>query len=50
MKRWHLWLGHEERGKCIVCGRKFPVLRYTNGDDAVWVCWWHRRVVPTEGS
>jgi hypothetical protein len=47
VSRWHLWLGSEaKRQRCEVCGRRWPVLRYTDGKLDVWVCPRHRRVVP----
>ena len=46
MGEWHLWAGSQRKGSCEVCGRKWPVLRYTNGEESIFVCLWHRRVIP----
>lgn len=47
VNRWHLWLGSGvKHPRCEVCGRRWPVLRYTNGSLDVWVCPRHRSVVP----
>ena len=45
--RWHLWLGSGiKRPRCEVCGTRWLVLRYTDGDLDVLVCWRHRGAVP----
>lgn len=46
MSRWHLWLGSEVRRPCEVCGRRWLVFRYTNGELDVFVCRRHRHVIP----
>ncbi len=47
MSGWHLLLGSEvKRHRCEVCGTRWLVLRYTNGDLDVWVCLRHRTVIP----
>lgn len=46
--RWWLWLGSGTRKPCEVCGRRWPVWRYTNGTDSVSLCWQHRHVAPTK--
>jgi hypothetical protein len=47
VSRWHLWLGSgARRPRCEVCGTRWLVLRYTNGDLDVFVCRRHRSVVP----
>jgi hypothetical protein len=43
---WHLWLGHGAKGRCEVCGTRWLVFRYTNGELDVWACGRHRHVVP----
>jgi hypothetical protein len=44
---WHLWLGSEvKRPRWKVCGTRWFVFRYTNGDLDVLVCPRHRTVVP----
>jgi hypothetical protein len=51
VRRWNLWLGHEaKRQPCEVCGRRWPVLRYTDGKLDVWVCLRHRSVVPEDSG
>jgi hypothetical protein len=47
VNRWHLWLGSGvKRPRCEVCGTRWLVFRYTNGELDVWVCRRHRHVVP----
>ena len=47
--QWNLWLGHGIplwRRKCEVCGTRWLVFRYTNGELSVWACRRHKYVVP----
>jgi hypothetical protein len=47
MGEWHLWLGSGKKGlRCVVCGSRWLVFRYTNGDMDVSACWRHRRAIP----
>jgi hypothetical protein len=46
MNRWHLWLGSEAKGRCEVCGTRWLVFRWTDGNLDVWACLRHRSVVP----
>lgn len=51
MNRWHLWLGSEvKRPRCEVCGTRWLVFRWTDGDLDVWVCLRHRSVIPGRAS
>lgn len=46
---WHLWLGHGIplwKRHCEVCGTRWWVFRYTDGELDVWACRRHRHIVP----
>jgi hypothetical protein len=46
VSQWHLWLGSGiKRRRCEVCGTRWFILRYTNGDLDVLVCLRHRGVI-----
>lgn len=50
-RTWNLWLGHgvpfwDPSRRCEVCGTRWLVFRYTNGEDAIWLCRAHRDIAP----